>query len=386
MPDISNTMIRQLVDQMASVAKDELAAYTSTVDLFDKMVKEQNPDDLSAGVTAAETTDDGLEAGTTNSSKWSSMITWLNNRSSSAGSADLNALIVARDLRMPQSFDDYIWFPTRSSRITDDNLFPDTAVTLGEMLHGGTFSGSNNLASTVDFARGAAVVSTGTIGGSSWSFNVGVTYADGSSGTEPVVVTNGSTSGTSFDLGKNLCSALSAVDTTTMYLGLGTTGLVAGHKVLVIGRDSAVLVATGADAGQADIYVAESQVGDYDPGDPITLRDDNSNENLTIQSINYETGVITCSTNLASTYTVADNGFIYLQTAVDPGFQEVQTVASVSAATSITFSGALQHTYFTGAYCINLVDDATAVTTVTGGAAGDSIYIQAVPDRTITQA
>ena len=160
-----------------------------------------------------------------------------------------------------------------------------------------------------------------------------------------------------------------------------TTGYAAGQEVLIVDNEYGVKVAADAAAAQADITVAEADA--YLPGDAITIRDSAATENLTILRINYETDVITCTTNLVSAYTVAQGAMIYRQTGAGVGWTEKGTVSDVSTDVSITLTTALKHSYYDNADVYRLYRDVTAVATSSGGTDGDDVIVKALPDRVI---
>jgi len=160
-----------------------------------------------------------------------------------------------------------------------------------------------------------------------------------------------------------------------------TTGYAAGQEVLIVDNEYGVKVAAEAASAQADITVAEADA--YIPGDTITIRDSAATENLTILRINYETDVITCTTNLVNTYTLAQGAMIYRQTGAGVGWTEKGTILSVSAGVSITLTAALKHSYYDNADVYRLYRDVTAVATASGGTAGDDVIVYAEPDRVI---
>ena len=160
-----------------------------------------------------------------------------------------------------------------------------------------------------------------------------------------------------------------------------TTGYAAGQEVLIVDNEYGVKVAADAASAQADITVAEADA--YLPGDAITIRDSAATENLTILRINYETDVVTCTTNLVSAYTVAQGAMIYRQTGAGVGWTEKGTVSDVSTGVSITLTAALKHSYYDNADVYRLYRDVTAVATSSGGTDGDDVIVKALPDRVV---
>ena len=144
--NISDTMTTNVIDHMTAVTKGEVAAYVTpeTEDLFKIMVREQNPDDLSTGVSIAEIIDDSLAAGTSYASMWATMLSWLSGRASAAGSSGIPGLVADRFLRVPHTFNKYIYYPTYGAAFTTANVFPDqywngsawTTYSLGTFTHG----------------------------------------------------------------------------------------------------------------------------------------------------------------------------------------------------------------------------------------------------------
>lgn len=195
-----------------------------------------------------------------------------------------------------------------------------------------------------------------------------------------VSVTNGANAGDLFPVG-GLAVTGRSLEGQAVILMSATTGYVAGQQVLVVDNEYGIKVTATAAAAQADITVADAEK--YEPGDAITIRDSAANENLTILSVNYETDVITCTTNLGATYTVAQGAMIYRQTGAGVGWTEKGTILSVSAGVSITLTANLKHSYYDNGRVYRLYRDVTAAVTTSGGTADDDIIVQTKPDRVI---
>jgi hypothetical protein len=157
--NISDTMISRIIDHMTAVTKGYVGAYTTTEaeDLFQIMVKEQNLMSLIAGVSYAETIDDNLAAGTSYASIWSTILTWLTSRASAAGYTNIDSLLAGRCLRVPHTFNQYVYYPVYGANITNSNIFPDqywdgstwTTYSLGSMDHGSSFVSGDTLPTTI---------------------------------------------------------------------------------------------------------------------------------------------------------------------------------------------------------------------------------------------
>lgn len=390
MGDISNSVLLDEIDHMTAVSKSQAAAYTSTVDCFDIMVREQNPDDLIAGVTAAETTDDKLDGGTNNYSQWNLMLSWLGTRATAAGSTDLLDLLADRHLRVPADFDSYIWYPARNAHVAGARLFLSATQTMGQYLHEGTaFSSGNAIPSTVLYTECSCSVGTGQLSGAAaWSVSANVTYANASTGTEYIDLTPYATMASpAITVGKVAVAAGSSVKASLAGgtdINMTPTGMVAGQYVLLKDHTLPALLTADTDTS-ATVTIAPNQAGWYTPGDVLYIRDDTTtDEEVTIEQINYETGVITLTAATSGSFYTSLNGFIRLKTAGTKGWSEVLPIASV-AATKIVASGALQHSYYSGGYAVRLIKNVFGMATTHGGTNGDHVKFNGVPERTISQ-
>ena len=390
MGHISNSVLLGEIDHMTAVTKAQSTSYTSTVDCFDVMVKEQNPDDLISGVTAAETTDDKLDAGTSAYAQWNLMLSWLNTRSTAAGSTDTLGLLADRHLRVPSDFDSYIWYPSRNSHVPAARLFTSTAQTLGTMVHGATYATGSILPSTISYNEVAASVATGTIGSGGWNLTVGVTYSDSTASTEAVAIAAYATGGSpAVTIGRQVINGAGAVKVSAagqknIYVS-STTNITAGQTIILKDYTVPSLLATNTIASDV-VFVDPAQCGHLSPGDAIYLTDNNTaNESAAIKKINYEFGQITLDSACAGTFTTAQNAFISLQTTGLKAWSEVHAVASVTLNTAVTIADNLQHSYYNCGYIVRPVKDVRTVVTASAGTAGDSVYIKAIPERTVVQ-
>jgi hypothetical protein len=362
----------------------------STIDCFDIMVREQNPDDLINGVSAAETTDDKLNDGTMMYNEWNQMLSWLNTRATAAGATSLFNLLENRCVRIPESFDAYVWYPSRNSHVPAARLFLGTAQTLGTMTFGGTYATGSILPATISYNECGVIVATGTIGSGGWDLTVGATYSDATQGTETVAVSAYATGlSPAAIIGKTAVTAgasphVSAAGQSTVFMST-TTGMAASQTVLLKDYTIPALL-TDDTTASATVTIDPMQCGWYTPGDEIFLHDDDTaNEPATIEQINYDFGIVTLNAPAAGTFTVANHAFIRLAAAGTRAWTETHVILSVAAATSITLTTNLQHSYFTSGYGVRLLKDVRSVTTASAGTGGDSVHIQAIPERPIVQ-
>ena len=386
MGNISDSVLLDEINFIAAVAKAQAWSYFATIDAYDFMVREQNPDDLLNGVDASVALRTTLANMTSLYSQFSQMTSWLNARAVSAGSTSLDTLLTARNVRVPYSYDKYIYYPSASQHITVGNIFYDSEVVLGWMKQNLSFSAMDDLTLSGTYNWLAMKVGVASIG-ADWWLDVNSIYADNSTGTERVHVPNGATLDTLVDVGKVPVSGLAKEGTNVLPMTLGTTGMLAGQKVLIVDETIPALLSTGADASQRNLYLAPSQIGWYNTGDHIWIRDGSNGETGVIEDMDWQNGVVTMRDNLAKTYTVAANASIYKATGYlgTDGWQEAHTIASVSAAQALAFSATLQHTYFTAASAIRLIKDVFDVANSSGGTAADIAWVVTKSERTISQ-
>ena len=397
--NISDTMISHVIDHIAAVTKSYVGAYTTTEeeDMFQILVREQNPDDLSSGVSYAETLDDNLAAGTSYASIWATMLTWLTSRTSAAGYTTIDSLVAGRFLRVPHTFNTYVYYPTYGVNMTDTNVFPDqywsgsawTTYSLGTFAHGGSFVAGDTLPTTVSGFWGK--ITSSVVGPGSWTVEVNVTYTDASTGVETVVLTAGNPVTT--DIGAQALIAFGGAATCSLAGGAkvymdGPSGFVAGQEVLVwTGQYHALLTEDYLGTG-AQVTISPDDAGCFNVGDSLTIDDEDTagDAGNIILDINYETGLITFTLDVSvDNYTVAKNALIYKTTPDSVGHGEVHTVKSVAAG-YVELTTNLEHTYVgTDCKCIRLLASIDDIATNAGGAGGDALTVFPCVERTITQ-
>jgi hypothetical protein len=386
MSAISNTLLLGSIDREAATAKAIKAAVAQTEDMYTMVTREDNPGDLTGtvnGALAASNCDAKVQGCTALYNLFSDWVSFLNTRAVDASSDGIADLLADRYLRVPKSWCDYC---IADAAYDGARLFPDTEVSFGTFLYGGVFAAGSNLSTDVDYCWGVIEVGTGGIGGVDWVLAVDVTYADDSVGVEAVTITNGSLAGVQFDIGAAAPSAL--VKTGQAVIGIAVTApFIAGQYVLLVDDQYPALLTANASSAQKIIYVDPTQIGGFRTGDPVTVRDGSANENLTIEDIDYELGKITMTTALGNSYTTAANAFVYLQAPIAgrEGWQECHPVASKVTDTSITVTGNLQHTYYTGAKVIRMIKDVTDIVTTSGGASAEDVIAKSKTERTLTQ-
>lgn len=333
--NISDTVITNVIDQIAAVTKGQVAAYTTTEseDLFKIIVREQNPDDLASGTTYSEAVDDSLAAGTTYYSTWGNMLTWLTARATAAGSININSLISDRGLRVPHTFNDYVFYPTYGSNLTAIGVFPDqywngsawTTYSLGTYTQAdvipvnGLVLTSDTLPSSISGFWGRARVGAGGIGaGAEFEFVLGVTFADSAAttGTETVSCTRSSVAGTYFDVGAVVCSATvsAAGNTAKKVYTATTTGFTAGisQPILLWSGENHSLLLEDALTAVLQLTVDVNDIGGFDVNDLIYIDDDNSTaQENAIRDIDYENGVIYLKVATNADFTTAQNAIVY---------------------------------------------------------------------------
>ena len=383
---ISNTLVIGCVDHIAAVLKAELGAVAVTDGLYDRVLREMNPDDIvnRTGDSSALLDDAAAEDGTLLYKTYERYLSFLNNRAADESYNSFPALLLARGIRVSDSFDT-LCGPAFDTAIDASLIFSDDVVSLGTLAHGGTWAAGTAL--PCDLAKIAAIVTSAAIGTPDFVLSAGVTYSDDSEGTEACTITGLSSQDTVFPIGQLAVTTKSNAGQKVVSMS-STAGMVAGQKVLIENTVYPTLLTATATSGLRLITVSPTQVGAFRPGDAITLRDGTHNENRTILSIDYYKGEITTTANLTNSYEVADGGFVYLQSAssdpLRPGWQEIAEIDSVSENVSITLVSNLQHTYYTSAKVTRLVKSVEAVT-ATGGTAGDAIAVRSVVERTLTQ-
>ncbi len=384
MSDISNSVLAKEIDHIAAVAKAQAETYTATVDCFDNMVKEQNEDDLLNGTDAAVAVDANLSGGTDVYQQFTNMTAWLAQRAVSAGSASLDALLTARKQRAPYSYNQYVFYPQQGSNMTQANIFYDTAVRIGSFIYGGTYSAGTALTLSGTYNWMAVEIKSATI--DAWTVDCTVTYSDDSTGTETVVLDGTETLANQTDVGTQNVDLVALDGATVLPMG-ATTGFVAGQRVLVHDTTYPIKLEATTATGSTALSIGADQLGFYDTGDGIWVQDDNSTETGTIEDISWRDGTITMSgIGYTGGFSIADDAFIWKSATSGNGWQEMHTIASVSAGQALEFSGALQHTYYTGAAAVRLIKSCSAITTSSGGSADDDIYFTTKSERAIAQA
>ena len=383
----SNSVLLDEIDYMAAVSKAMATIYTATYDAFDIMAREQNPDDLTDGVDAAVAVRTRLAAGTGVYTQFSNMTQWLAIRSSAAGSAGLDALLTARGLRAPYSYDQYIQYPSGNVHLTPRNIFYDNDSVMGQFADDGdVFSGGADLA--VSGSHNWVVVEVANAGGiaANWVLATTVNYGDGTTGTEETEFAGTEALGAQKNLNnsplKGLCSA---GDTTVL---LSTTGMVAGQYVLMVDNTYPVKLSANVATGATELSVSPSQIGWYTPGDHIWISDGNRRETGTVQNINYEYGQVTLESATTKWFLTSSGNtgaYISMPTGIGDGFQEQHAIALVSGANAMSFASVLQHSYSTGGSVQRLVRKVLASDTTLGGGAGYEVTFQTKSERTIAQ-
>lgn len=386
MANISNSTLLDVIDQMAAVSKAQAAAYTSTVDLFDIVVREKNPDDVVNGASAANTTDLALDAGSSQYAQWTNMQTWLSTRATDAGSTSIPTLISGRYLRVPESYDSYVYYPSVGSHFTAAYVFPDTEDVWGTVVaaDGSTWTGASGaMPSNCTTAAFAIEVTSASID-STYVVSGTATYVDDTTGTETATAT-GLTQGDKELFAYNMVSDLSTLGTDILYMG-DTTKMVADMAVLLQDRTYPTLMVADTPLSQPYAYFTPAQLGWYDTGDAVYLKKvGGTDRSYTIEDIDYREGKVKFTTNIATdAYVLADNAFMRLQTARGDGWTEVHLIDTVNASTSLKLTGNLQHTYYTAAKAVRLLKKIEACS-ATGGGTG-VVDVQIYPDRTIAQA
>ncbi len=219
----------------------------------------------------------------------------------------------------------------------------------------------------------------GGIGAQILSVVLGVTYGDDTAGTETTSVTNGSVTGTRFQVaalpitGHGATSGLAVVPMTS------TAGMVAGQKVLV--RDAAWTTKLTSDLAATGTVLIVENSRPFSPGDAVHLHDDaTSDENATILDVDHETNTITLSAGATGGFSQGAHAHLRLATPDDYGWTEVMTILSVQANVSITLTGNLVNSYSADGYVQRLIKTITTMTT-SGGTGGDCVDLLAVPDR-----
>jgi hypothetical protein len=328
--NISDTVITNVIDQIAAVTKGQVAAYTTTEseDLFKIIVREQNPDDLSSGTTYAEAIDDSLAAGTAYYSTWGNMLTWLTTRATAAGSTNINGLISDRGLRVSHTFNDYVFYPTYGSNLTAINVFPDqywngtawTNYRLGTYTQGGsTTLIQDTLPSSVSGFWGRVRVGSGGIGGpADFEFVLNVKYADNLStaSTETVVCPTGTAADTYIDIGAEVCSSTvtAAGNINKKVYTAGTASFTAGinQPVILWSGENHSLLTEDAFTGSLTLTVDINDIGGFNVNDLIYIDDDNSSaQENAIRDIDYENGVIYLKITTNADFTTAQNAIVY---------------------------------------------------------------------------
>lgn len=388
MSNISSRLLLKIIDQITGKAKAQVNTPAPSEDLYSIVIKEENPDDLIDGVSPAISTDTKVTNGLNLYSQWSSELTWLNKRAVAAGSTDLSALVGARFSRYPRSFDAYIWSPSRNStHVAAANLFTDDVVEFGTANRGAsstTYTEGESLPSTV--AHAWAEVDCTKYGGSTWTLDLGVHYANGSTGTQSIAMSATDT----FNVGGYTATANYVATAGSSQMKMSSiTGIASGHRMLLIDRTYPSLLTTDYYTGGTEVWIDTKYVGYFDPADAVNFYKGDASEydtSSSINNVNYEHGKITLNAALSCNFLTDDASFMALNAAEGDGWQEAHYVATAAAGV-VTFSGPLYHSFFgrstNGAEAINLITSVYSVSG-SGGTSGDEATIQTVAERTIT--
>jgi len=329
--NISDTVLSNTIDQMAAVTKGFVGAYTSHFDLFNMISREDNPDDESSGIAIVEPVDDALDNGTAFYSIWSSTIGWLNSRATAAGHANLDTLLSARQLKVPSSFDSYIYFPYTGAHLTSENIFQDYTwnissraweyYTFGTITRGGSPAWAETNADVSSTLRSCVLSGKLTVVNSAAPWTVTTTANLDTSAVAPLTASITYTIATTTPVGATVKSnALTTNHATRVskagadhFIAAANTGIVKGHRLLLwTGKFPTLLTAT-ATGGQNEITIDPMQVGAFETGDEIMVYNvvGTSGEAAIIESIDEEHGILHLRSNLAASYTAANNSIIY---------------------------------------------------------------------------
>jgi hypothetical protein len=385
MANISNSTLLDIIDQMAAVSKSQAESYTTTVDLFDYVTREHNPADIDNGAAAADAADIALDAGTSLYAQWSSMQTWLSTRATAAGSTSVVGLIGDRYLRVPQSYDSYIYYPSSGSHVTAGLVFPDGDESWGTLVDATSSWTAASGAMPSNCSYAAFCVECTTTGSGTYSIAMAVEYSDATTATETTTAT-GMLKNVAELIGYNMASGLCSLGTATVTMGV-TAGMVAGQHVLLIDKTYPTKMIADTPLSQPYAYFTPAQIGWYDTGDAVYLKKvGGTDRSYTIEDIDYREGKIKFTSNIATdAYVVADAAFMRLQSEKGDGWNEVHAIASagVTANTSLLLTGNLQHTYYTAAKVVRLMKEIT-LATASGG--GTGVYdVRTYSERAIAQ-
>ena len=395
MSNISNRTIADMLDHIGSVTRAQNKVYNDvTTDAFDILLREHNPDDLDAGVDAANAVDTSLAAGTAIGSEWGRLIAWLTTRAVNAGSPSLDALLTTRGVRASQSFNQKVMLASRGSALSAANVFPDTAITLQTFLKGSSDIQTTGdvLPSTISLARIIANVVSSTETGNAWTINVTAQMSDAANYTFVATIPDNITSGI-VNLLELSCNPTTANIAGQKLVHVSSTGGILTDRVVML-VDPAFTTALTTDLayGTANTFsIDPSQVGYFEPGDAVTIDDDDSSptSDRTIVDIDYRTGLVTLSGADLTTpgYTVAQHAIIFFTTPKAEGYGrvEIATVDTFVADTSITFDSNLGHSYGVSAKVYPLVTGVTTMVTASYGTTGDEVEIQTQADRLINR-
>jgi hypothetical protein len=329
--NISDTVLSNTIDQMAAVTKGFVGAYTSHFDLFNIISREDNPDDESTGIAIVEPIDDGLDAGTAFFSIWTTAIGWLNSRAAAAGSANLDALLTARHLRVPSSFDSDIYFPYIGAHLTAGSIFQDYTwdldtrawefYTFGTITRGGSPAWVETHATVSSTTQNCVLSGKLTVVNSAAPWTVSATATLDTTAVAPLTAVITYTIATTTPVGATVISNALTTNHATRVSKAGTkqfiaaanTGIVKGHKFLLwTGRFPTLLTAT-ATGGQNEITIDPALVGSFESGDEITVYNviGTSGETAIIETIDYEHGILALRSNLGATYATTNDSVIY---------------------------------------------------------------------------
>jgi hypothetical protein len=382
MANISNTTFINEADWMGKTALAEADAYVGGTDAFDIMVREENPDDLTAGVAAAIAVNTILANATGLAAQFAKLQTWLSQRAVAAGSDGIDSFLADRFQRLSYSYDRFIFLPLTSQHLSVGNIMYDQPLALGTLTHGGAMVAGVALPVVGSYAYMVVqVLTAGGIGAADWHLHVAVTYADGSTGTEAVDVTTLAALGTKFDIGALPVTGLSKAGQALVLMS-STAGMVAGQVVLVTDAKAPALLTANALTTDTFVTIDPMQCGPFSTGDNVTVTDGSNSSSMEIVGIDYRTGVITFDATLAHAYAVTTPSYI-VKTVAGRLHQESHTIASVQASTSITLTGNLQHTYGTYGTVHRLIKAVTGISTDSGGSTGDEVEVVTQSERAI---
>lgn len=387
MSHISTRLLLKTIDQITGVVKAQVSTPAPSEDLYTIVIKEQNPDDLVDGVSPALATDAKVAGGLGMYSQWTSEITWLNKRAVAAGSTDLAALAAARFSRIPNSFDAYVWSPSRNlQHMAAATLFADDSVTFGTAIRGGSetaYTDSGNaLPATV--AHALFEVDNTLYGGSAWTLNFVGHHANGATSAIAVVSSATGTSPVGHYVGSSglvATAGSSSIGTTSI------TGIASGHRMLIVDKTYPSLITTAYFTGGTEVWIDPKYIGYFDPADEVEFyhfgASPESDTTSEINNIEYETGKITLNAALAICLFPDDAPMMKLKTARGDGWQEAHYVATAAAGV-VTFSGPLYHSFYGSTTDIYPLLTDVVFASGSGGTVTDTAIVKTKSERTIS--